>query len=144
MTRMNPVHHPIHSASPSSGPIPTSYVVYRRAQHCTNCGTLHEYVELYAKTHLRSSAGGKYITNLRPLDQPEYNLPIEIMPGSTRKVPFCHECADRLSLSNLPAPPDNVRIVASHQNPNFFDKQKPATNATAKPTKSTAEILDLI
>lgn len=97
---------PIVMTDPHRDVLPHSYVVRKLAQHCKNCGSLHEYSELYSKTHLRSQWGHKYVTNLRRLHTPpEYNLRVEILETATEEVAFCHECFATVSLRHLPPIP---------------------------------------
>jgi hypothetical protein len=109
MTMHNAAAVPITSADPHREVVPHSYVVWHKPQHCKTCGTTHSHSELYAKTHIRSQLGiGKYITNLRPLDTPKYNLPVEIIQAPPTEVAFCAECYDRVDLKALPSPPASV------------------------------------
>ncbi len=129
---------PITLAPAHADVAPHTYVLHRRSQHCSNCGTLHEYSQCYAKTHLRSRTGaGKYVTNLRPLDSPQFNLPIEVMTAPAERVPFCCECFTAISLAHLPLPPQNdtQRITGGPQH---------ATEPSTKRPKTAQEILDLI
>jgi hypothetical protein len=106
MNQVHSVPHPITLADAHSGVPPHRYVIMQRSQHCQTCNATHNWSELFALTHLRSQLGkGKYITNLRPLDAPRYNLPIERRPAATIvEVPFCHACPS-ISLDSLPDPP---------------------------------------
>lgn len=93
--------------APQQGLTPHAYTIHRHSQLC-RCGALHEWSEVYSKTHLRSQLGHRYVTNLRPVRTPDeimYNLPIEVIVREPTKVLFCHECFATASLSHLPKPP---------------------------------------
>lgn len=107
---------PIHLASPAKDFPPHSYVIRKYSQLC-RCGTLHEFCEIFAKTHIKprlgAAMGKSYITNLRPVKGPEemlYNLPVsvEIMaqhPSVPTRLLVCYECIAQDSLSHLPPAP---------------------------------------
>lgn len=105
----NTVPHPITLSDPTKDVIPHAYTIVKQSQHCKGCGTLHEWSELYAKSHLRSQLNaGKYVTNLRPIRDPreiQYNLPIEVAIRDMQIIPFCHECFKGVTLSHLLPPP---------------------------------------
>jgi len=129
-------HLPKVLADPHKDILPHRYVVHVRRQICTHCQSMHEYSELYAKTHMRSQWGHKYVTNLRPLDQPKYDLPIEVVNLEIQKVPLCHECVSQTMLSHLPTPPvpdaPPLRLATT------------AGGATTKSGKNTSSINDLL
>lgn len=88
--------------APQQDVLPHSYVIIKKAQLCSGCGTLHESCDLYLKTHLRTRLGaGKYVINLRPLTTPEYRLPIETIHQALTRIPFCHECVSPISVAHL-------------------------------------------
>lgn len=108
MTMHNARALPITMSDPHKDVLPHSYVVWRKSQFCINCGSRHDFAELYSKTHLKSRLGmdKSPVTNLRRLDKPRYNLPVERIEGKTEVIPFCHMCyisVDLTDLPNLPA-----------------------------------------
>lgn len=109
---------PIYLADPHAQVLPHAYVCMTHSQRCLNCALTHKWSTLYAKTHMRSTLGaGKYITNLRPLTRPEYNLPIETIQATETTTPFCHQCAATVTLSHLPPLPITepaARPIAGH------------------------------
>lgn len=138
-----PVTAPITLAAPHSAVLPHSYMLYVREQECLNCRCTKRWSDIYAKTHLASQWNrGKYVTNLRPLAVPEFNLPIETIPVAKATVPFCFECVTDATLSDLPLPPDNSKMVGINS-PEA--KAEAATTVGGKPKpKTAAAILDLI
>lgn len=98
---------PVLLADPHRDIAPHTYTVQVSRTVCSNCKTIHEGCETFAKTHLRAQFGGKYITNLRPLKEaPKYKLPIEVINKPIESVPFCHRCPDPTTVvSSLPYPP---------------------------------------
>jgi hypothetical protein len=101
--------HPVTLADPHKDVIPHSYVVITRTTSCANCGATCTQSDLYAKTNLRYTPARKYATNLRPLQKPEYNLPVQINPTPLTTIPFCHACPDPTApLRDLPYPPASV------------------------------------
>lgn len=93
------------SADAHEGVLPHAYRIVEHAQLCACCGATHRWSETFAVTHLKSRLEmSKYVTNLRPLDQPQYNLPIEHVKLGPVRVPFCHAC-NSPSLHDLPSPP---------------------------------------
>lgn len=139
----NTVPHPITLSDPTKDVVPHAYTIVKQSQHCKGCGTLHEWSELYAKTHLRSQLNaGKYVTNLRPIRDPreiQYNLPIEVVIRPMQVVPFCHECYQNTSLSHLLPPP--IAAPSPRTGPSWAgvgpakpEKPKPPTAVRTKPT----------
>lgn len=129
---------PLYLAPAETGPIPHTYVLHRHSQLCRNCATLHEWSAVYAKTHLRSRTGmGKYITNLRPVEKPEYNLPIEILIAAPGSIPFCLECVnapDSNPLGHLPPPPKPERSAC-------FAVAQDTEQAVKQPSRSALDLL---
>jgi hypothetical protein len=93
-------------ADPNEGLLPHAYVVYKQSQLC-RCGHLHQWTQMMAETHIRSTLGHKYITNHRVcrVEDIKYNLPVKCIEAQTEKVLFCHECHATASLAHLPPPP---------------------------------------
>lgn len=137
MAQPNPAI-PIHLAPAHRDVIPSRYILHVHTQIC-RCGALHEHSEFYAKTHLRSTMGQKYITNLRPIHHPEeiaYNLPIDVVKLEPKRIMFCSECISGATLSHLPLPPaldtrrpgEELRASGLASKPTWMDKKpKPAT-----------------
>lgn len=103
MTMHNATRLPITMSDPHKDVLPHTYVAWKKSQFCRNCSSMHSFTELYAKTHLKSRFGqGAPVTNLRRLDEPRYNLPVERIEGKTEVIPFCHMCYISVDLSDLP------------------------------------------
>lgn len=101
----------------TQGVIPISYVLCITRTHCRTCGTMHESSEFYALNHLRSRTGaGTFVQNMSRVDEPKWNLPIEVRLVGQREVFCCSECADHVGLSHLPNPPQPERKTASEGN----------------------------
>lgn len=129
----------IHSADPHQGVLPTSYVIHKHPQFCKNCNTTTYYTTTWARTFLKPRAGmGSRIVNLRKLDVPQYNLPVERITQAVEIIPFCHEC-QTISLSHLPEVPiENKAIIGGYRAP-------PESNAKVPKPKATVDsLLDML
>lgn len=89
--------------------IPDRYVVHYSITRCSNCAAESRDNEFYALSYLKSRVNGTRVKHLTRCDRPEYNLPVDVIPTGTHKVPFCCECA-RIDLSHLPPPPSASRL----------------------------------
>lgn len=128
---------PIYLAPADRDFVPHRYVLHVHSQHC-RCGALHEHSELYAKTHMRSTMGHKYISNLRPVHRPEeiaYNLPIDIVHIPPKRILICSECVSSTSLSHLPSPPAQDHIVVG-STPDPLRPNKPPAKGGSGATKA--------
>lgn len=131
---------PITLSDPHKGVLPHAYVILIRSQRCLCCHSVHRWSETYAKTHLKAQMGmGKYVTNLRPLDRPQYNLPIHRIVKEQVTVPFCHACNEP-SLVGLPPLPIPEEIVNTLQDNVTITKPSPKPKA---PT-SVAALADFL
>lgn len=136
---------PIYAAPPHADILPHSYVVRLLAQHCQNCGTIHEFSELYAKTHMKAAFGtitGKTVTNLRRLgpEGPQYNLPIELLHTGVERLAFCHECHSTATLEHLPPVPHPKSQTVVGSSPDSPEPGPKAQRESKKPVKSLADI----
>lgn len=134
--RPPPAPTPIVNA-PAFDPIPDRYVILRRTQICSCCGSEHAWTELFTETTLRHSTTGATVTNLRRADNLRFNLPITSRAAPPTTTPVCHTCPSTdlsSALSQLP-PPDF-----------FGDQLAPlwvnSTRAAAKPTLDDLNLLD--
>lgn len=133
--------------APQGDVAPHSYVIQLEATRCTNCNMRKTHCHVYAKTHLRSRTGAKYVTNLRPVRGPkeiQWNVPIEpdIRPDTI--IPFCEECFDRVELTHLPTPPAQTQtILNSHTDDTKAAKGGGAKAARDAKPKKTPTIDDL-
>lgn len=85
--------------------LPRDYIIHKRSQRCLNCGTIHEWSDVYARNELPPLHNlGHYVNNLVPIQGFRFNLPVRVVSIEARCVPACHECFDSLSLQHLPDP----------------------------------------
>lgn len=120
--------------------LPRDYIIHRRSQRCLNCGTVHEWSDVYARNEVPPLHNmGHHVNNLVPIQGFRFNLPVRVVCIEARSVPACHECLDQLSLTHLPDPraTDEWRAIV---------KRKAAAEAAAKvkpkSTKKPAPSLD--
>ena len=119
---------------PHEAIVPHKYLIWQKSQLCQCCGKTHTWSEIFAVCSLPSTLGaGKDVTNLRRIDRPQYNLPIDRKIDRTTTVPFCHACHEP-SLRDFPDPPaqPKARVAPSWQGSKTTDK-RPA--APAKPAR---------
>ena len=134
------VPHPIHLADAHSDIAPHKYVIIERKQRCDCCGAVHSWSEVYALTYIRSRLEvGKYVTNLRHVDQPKYRLPIEQLRATkVARVPFCHGCFHpTLEHTNgllEPETPDPNKVLGSSFKPTVVEAPKAARPKTRRHT----------
>lgn len=150
---LNPVPHPIHAAPEDISP--HKYIIIERPQLCKCCGSQHSWSEVFGLYHLRSQLGvGKYITNLRAVSEPKWDVPIEMQKAKPTVLPFCHKCHEpSLAHSGLPKPPPTVQNVPgwlqqrATSGPNAKVAETFSGKATAKapaPPKTLETLLDFI
>lgn len=140
---------PIYMADAHDGMVPHAYVAIARRQRCTCCGKTNEWSELYAWTSMRPNWGqGPAVRNLRRLDWPKYNLPIQQIPiKKVEEIPFCHSCYQP-SLANTPyikEPPANdpakILRIPPKPDPAKPTVAKPKASSTRKTTDALMEML---
>jgi len=135
---LNPIPHPIHAAPEDISP--HKYLIIHRSQHCQCCRATNEWSETFGLYHLRPNMGiGKYITNLRAVSEPKWNVPIETQDAKPTSIPFCHRCHEpSLAHSGLPTPPPSVQKV-----PGWLQQRTSGPNAKVSEvfsgTKSSKE-----
>lgn len=94
---------PIHLTS-ETAIIPSRYLLYIRSQRCLHCTAETEWTELYAENRLRSRLqAGKYITNIVPVTDFRWNIPIAKRWFEPVYIPACFAC-EAIDLSYLPTP----------------------------------------
>lgn len=123
---------------------PHKYIVMLHSQRCKCCGGVNEWSEVFALTHLKSTLGhGKYVTNLRAVEEPKWNLPIAVQRSEPTVIPFCHRCHQpSLANSGLPEPPksDPQKVPtwlsdrSKGPNANVTPKTEPAKGKKVAPT----------
>lgn len=90
--------------------VPDRYVIHFSISVCSNCKAESRDSEFYALSYLRSRINGTRVRHLTRCDRPIFNLPVDVIPTGTHKVPFCCECAT-IDLSHLPPPPHESRLM---------------------------------
>lgn len=137
---------PITSAVPTTL-APVKYIIHVWTHRCSMCQTEHKHSEVYALNHLRSRTGaGTWVRNMTPVAKLEWQVPIDVIPVTTRITAGCFECLDALRehvLPTLPKPPVPEAVLkapapegaAGPARPQSGGKSKtPTTTGSAKPT----------
>lgn len=121
--------------------IPERYIVMAFTQRCQCCRAIHQWSELYALANIRPFwNAGRKVTNLHRIDQPKYDLPIEVRRQPEKLIPFCHSCNEP-TLHDLPRPPTSAKQFLG----NLTEALKPVpikSTSTTKP-KSRPTLADL-
>jgi len=134
----------------ADGPAPHSYVIHRHTNRCAACNHFEQWSAVYAKTHLRSTSGKSYVTNLRPVTQIEWNVPIEVIHAKSTTTPLCFACADSYPIARHPKPPlpdsqpardlENTDLVRN--SPLHPDINSPTPRKTKTVSKTFDQLLD--
>lgn len=99
---------PITHALPTSL-APVKYIIHVWTHKCSLCNTEHKHSEVYALNHLKSRTGaGTWVRNMTPVSRLEWQVPIDVIPVTTRTTAGCFECLEALReeiLPSLPKPP---------------------------------------
>lgn len=133
---MNQTQAPLSAESKDPLP-PQKYVVIERRQHCSCCGSDHEWSELFSWTVLPSRLGvSKGATHLKSIDWPRYRIPIERrFADRTKLIPFCHKCYEPSLEHNYslldPPPIDSKRVLN-------FPVASPVVSTASKPKTKPA------
>lgn len=94
---------------PSDKVLPRRYLVHLHSQRCINCGTVHEWSQVYAHNNMKSRTGsGAMVVNLVPVDHFKFKLPVSVVRAKQITVPACHECADRVTMDHLVDPTNTI------------------------------------
>lgn len=114
------VHAPITHAVPTSL-APAKYIIHVWTHKCSICQTEHKHSEVYALNHLRPQWGkGTWVRNMTPVSRLEWQVPIEVIPVTTRTTAGCFECLDALRseiLPSLPLPPVPEAVAGGPSGP---------------------------
>lgn len=122
--------------------IPERYVIHYSISICANCRTESRDSEFYALSYLKSRVNGQRVRHLVRCDRPMFNLPVDVIPTGTHRVPFCCECPS-IDLTHLPPVPQESLIT--HTLPDVTLKgHKPKTTSEPKPAKRPPSLDDLI
>lgn len=99
------------------GLAPVEYVIHVWTHKCSICQTEHKHSEVYGVNHLRSRTGyGGYVRNMTPVSRLEWQIPIKVIPITTRTTAGCFECLEALRdeiLPLLPKPPVPDAVLKS-------------------------------
>lgn len=134
---------PITCPDPHDNLVPDRYVVIARRQTCSCCKQTHEWSELYAWVHTKSHLGYRNISNLRRIDWPRYNVPVQQVPvARDEQVPFCHSCHEP-SLAHNPSmldpPRQTAQVIGLAPAP-----AKPYTTKPSTVTKGLDALVELL
>lgn len=103
-----PVVHPLVMVD-DTAILPRDYIIHLRSVACMNCGTVHEWSEVYARNELPPMHNlGAHVQNLVPIRGFRYNLPLRVVRIESKPTPACHECFDKVNLSHLVDPRDSL------------------------------------
>lgn len=130
---------------PPQEAIPLAYVIVKKSQRCLCCSSIHEFSELYLKSHLGPRLGyGKKVLNLhRLVESPKWNLPIEKLQQNLESLPFCHSC-NSPSLLDLPSPPSpekpSIRLASQAPQPPLKANEVSRLNRSPRDQKTLDEL----
>lgn len=146
MTNPNPTTTAPTTAPPTPVEVPHSYVLVKSQQVCDHCSTMHEASELYIKTHSAPRFQmGKKVSHLKPISKLEWRMAIEVQTRELRRIPFCHECSNTLSLGvkieTYPAP--SAPPVPDSRVLGFTQSAKPALVRAAAESRKTPKVASL-
>ena len=142
------VHAPITTALPVGLP-PVEYVIHVWTHKCSMCQTEHKHSEVYGVNHLRSRTGaGQYVRNMTPVSRLEWQVPIRVIPITTRITAGCFECFDALRdtiLPTLPRPPVPEAVAKGYiegtEGASTADKRRPTPAKPSSRYTSTDDFL---
>lgn len=128
---------PITMALPTSL-APVKYIIHVWTHKCSICQTEHKHSEVYALNHLRSRTGaGTWVRNMTPVAKLEWQVPIEVIPVTTRITAGCFECLEAIReaiLPTLPLPPVPEAVLKAPPEEAPKAQARPEKGGSKKPT----------
>ena len=141
---------PITHAIPTSQ-APVEYIIHIWTHKCSICHTEHKHSEVFALNRIRTGyrgtdgltrPGSTWVRNMTPVAKLEWQVPLRVIPLTTRTTAGCFECLEALReeiLPTLPLPPVPQAISNG-----LTTGREPSTRTEAKKGKTLSSTDDFM
>jgi hypothetical protein len=124
---------------------PCKYVIHVHSIVCRHCGTTQTYTDgVFAVESLPPRMqSGKGVIHSVPVDQIDYNLPVDVSHELPRHTPYCQHCIATADLSHLPDP-RNTEEWKRQYSPSWVGRDQPAAAKATSRNRKSPTIDDLL